>query len=97
ERFMQKMYTKKGRQQNLSKNLRSKLMAAISIRMAEDQTFILNFRKNLVSTSGIDFTVILPPCELMICFDRLNPMPEPSCRVEKKGTKICASTLSGMP
>ncbi len=43
---------------------------------------------------GVDFTFNLPWCKYTICLERLNPIPEPPSRVEKKGMKIL-SILSG--
>jgi hypothetical protein len=56
-----------------------------------------NLRVKTVSLSGIERTVIPPLCSLIICFDKLNPIPEPSLRVVKKGTKILSYSSSGMP
>jgi hypothetical protein len=42
-------------------------------------------------------TEILPPCNRIICLERLKPIPEPSSLVEKNGTKISSIKSASIP
>ena len=51
----------------------------------------------MVSSLGIDWAVMVPPCSLRICLERLSPMPEPLRLVVKKGMNILSITSSRIP
>ena len=42
-------------------------------------------------------TLICPPCRLIICLQRVRPIPEPLFLVVKKGTKIRSVTSGSIP
>lgn len=56
-----------------------------------------NLNINSVPSPKVDFTEILPSCTLIICRERLSPMPEPVFLVEKKGMNIFSSASGSMP
>src|SRR5680860_788877 len=52
---------------------------------------------NVKTVFSFDAARILPPCNRIICFDRLRPMPVPVFLVVKNGTKISSICSFGIP
>ncbi len=56
-----------------------------------------NINDIVVPFPGVESHVIFPLCILIICRDRLNPIPEPDSFVVKKGMKIFSAISASMP